>query len=274
MPLVCRPQALISWNGEDVRRQACPGPGLPCALSRHDEPKLTNFATMASAASINLQRYNGAPLPEGVESVAWPAILGVVISFALIVLLRARFDREWQLTVWSWGDIRRVWKRLPNESARSGGVLISHMIGWSAWGMAGATWWHAAPLMGFGRGLLMGAAAFGLRALSTAFGRWLTGESEVFENSAELDRHLRSGLAALFALGILGLAIREPHAQGWAASAHNLLWIWAGWLVIKWFRGLQLMFHRRIAIGWGIAYLCTLEITPTIVLAMKGLGEW
>jgi hypothetical protein len=217
------------------------------------------------------QGYEGDLRPAGLDESAWPVMAGAVLAVALFIILRHRFDREWQLTLWTWGDIRRVWKRLPNESSRTGGVIISHVMGWLAWGLAGACWWHQEPLQGAGNGLLFGAGAWVLRQTSFGFGKWLTRASEVIDNFAELDRHLRTGLTALFVVGILGLAIREPVETGWHAEVVGLVWIWPAWLIIKWIKGIQLLMYRRVDIGWGIAYLCTLEITPAIVIAMKGM---
>lgn len=235
-------------------------------------PNLPELRPMLRVIARSQAAFDGDLRPAELDDAAWPVLAGALLYAILFVILRNRFDREWQLTLWSWGDIRRVWKRLPNESARTGGVIISHVMGWFAWGLAGACWWHETPLQGAGNGLLFGSMAWVLRQTGFAFGKWLTRANEAIDNYAELDRHLRTGLTAMLVIGILGLAIREPVETGWHAHVATLVWIWPAWLIIKWMKGVQLLIYRRVDIGWGIAYLCTLEITPSIVIAMKGMG--
>ena len=217
--------------------------------------------------------FEGTPLPDGLGMLALPAFVGVLIALGLLSILRWNFLREWQLTLWTWGDIRRVWKRIPDESARTGGVILSHGVGLLGWGIAGSCLWNDEPWMGMGRGLAVGAAVWILRGVSIPFGKWLTLERELFDDFAELERHSRTGLVVLLSAGVLAIAIWRPTAQGWLEVSASVLWIWGAWLVIKWLRSVQLLFFRRVDIGWGIAYICTLEIVPAVALGIKVM-QW
>lgn len=217
-------------------------------------------------------QFDGQPLPSGIEEVSGPASLALVLSGLLIVILRNRFEREWHLILWTWIDIQRVWKRLPNESARSGGIILSQLIGFMAWAILGSILWPEHPWKGLSYGFLTGMAVGLVRGLGQVFGKWLTQEHETLDNHAELDRHMRTALTVVLGLGIALLALRFPTEMGWKEHISSVVYIWFGWLIIKWLKCLQLVLHRRVAIGWGIAYLCTLEITPTIALVVKGLG--
>lgn len=217
-------------------------------------------------------QFDGQPLPSGIQEVSGPAMLGLVLSGLLIVILRNRFEREWHLTLWTWIDIQRVWKRLPNESARSGGIMLSHLIGFMAWAILGSILWPESPWKGLSYGFLTGLTVGLARRLGQTFGKWLTREHEVLDNHAELDRHMRTALTVVLGLGIVFMALRFPNEMGWKEHIPSAVFIWLGWLIIKWLKCIQLLLHRRVRIGWGIAYLCTLEITPTVALVVKGLG--
>ena len=217
--------------------------------------------------------FEGTPLPEGLGVVALPAFVGVLLALGLLTVLRWNFLREWQLTLWTWGDIRRVWKRIPDESARTGGVILSHGVGLIGWGIAGSCFWNQMPWVGMGRGMALGAGVWVLRTLSIPFGKWLTLERELFDDFAELERHSRTGLVVLLSLGVLGIAVGYPTAGGWLEMSGSVLWIWGAWLVTKWLRSIQLLFFRRVDIGWGIAYICTLEIAPAVALGIKAM-QW
>ena len=73
--------------------------------------------------------FEGMPLPMSPLHVyalpLWICVFGVGAT----ALLRVQFDREWALTMWTAYQIKRVWQRLADESARTGGTLTSHAIG-------------------------------------------------------------------------------------------------------------------------------------------------
>ena len=84
--------------------------------------------------------FEGMPLPISPLHVyalpLWICVFGVGAT----ALLRVQFDREWALTMWTAYQIKRVWQRLADESARTGGTLTSHAIGLLAWALLGSLW--------------------------------------------------------------------------------------------------------------------------------------
>lgn len=214
--------------------------------------------------------YDGQLLPLTTYDFFTPLLACMISGLALTVLLRTRFDREWKLTLWTVYRIKRVWQRLADESARTGGTLTSHLMGISAWGIMGSAWaiYHATSeldqlMRGMWVGLLIGAVTLILRHLAAALGGWITLTPEATQRGAEIDRHMRNWL--LWILIVVSLfwmnrgIIFEERIQIW----HSLLMCWWLWLGLKWMRQLQSILHERLHFGWGIAYICTFEIGPT-----------
>ena len=95
---------------------------------------------------------------------------------------------------------------------------------------------------------------------------WVTLEREAVERGFEVDRHMRNWLLwALIALVVWELAQFngfENRGEMWS----HVCAVWWVWLGLKWLRQFQSVVKKRLHIGWGIAYICTLEIGPSLLL--------
>ncbi len=246
--------------------------------------------------------FDGTPLlspghPNG--AVPWVAFGAIWLG---TLLLRHLFKREWTWTGYAFFNPRLLWGRSLSESGKTAGMLASHFMGimpfgillWAhvtthaaaharaadssstLWGQSiglPAAWVHAWANDATGwsalvTGLALGVMALGLRLMAALVGGWVTQLPEVCRMQTETDRLLRNGLAwAVAAVLLIGFidARGIPDAT-WCA--HAVGWVWCGFLALKWVRLLQLIRIQSIPIGWGIAYLCTVEIVPTGLLAM------
>lgn len=246
--------------------------------------------------------FDGTPLlspghPNG--AVPWVAFGAIWLG---TLLLRHLFKREWTWTGYAFFKPRLLWGRSLSESGKTAGMLASHFMGimpfgillWAhvtahaaaharaadssstLWGQSiglPAAWVHAWANDATGwsalvTGLALGVMALGLRLMAALVGGWVTQLPEVCRMQTETDRLLRNGLAwAVAAVLLIGFidARGIPDAT-WCA--HAVGWVWCGFLALKWVRLLQLIRIQSIPIGWGIAYLCTVEIVPTGLLAM------
>jgi hypothetical protein len=218
--------------------------------------------------------FEGTPLPiaplEVLSVTVWIALCGL----AATVMLRSRFEREWALTLWSAAQIKRVWQRLADESARTGGTLTSHLIGVIAWAILGSLWGlkHSDVLdpmahwIGAGWGALLGLATLILRHVGGAVGALVTLERESVERGFEVDRHMRNWWFWILCVFILfELTQHTGFAQRKVVWEH-VISLWWIWLSLKWLRQLQSIAHKRLHFGWGIAYICTFEIGPALWL--------
>ncbi len=218
--------------------------------------------------------YEGLPLPISPLHVyslpLWICALGIGAT----ALLRVQFDREWALTMWTAYQIKRVWQRLADESARTGGTLTSHSIGIICWALLGSLWGVNTSktiatevavngaIWGGGLGLI----TLITRRIGGWIGSWVTLEEEAIQRGFEVDRHMRNWLLWL----LISLVIWElTHFNGFedrGETWQHVCTFWWVWLVIKWTRQFQSVLNERLHIGWGIAYICTLEIGPSLVL--------
>lgn len=218
--------------------------------------------------------FEGTPLPLATLDVLIVSIWMGVVGAVATVVLRSRFEREWALTLWSGYQITRVWQRLADESARTGGTFTSHIMGIVAWAMLGSFWGltQAEVLdiqqvwISTGWAALLGLGALLLRHLAGAVGAFITLEREAVERGFEVDRHLRNWwLWLLMALLIWEMTRNTGFEQRESIWQHTVL-LWWGWLIVKWLRQLQSIGHKRLHFGWGFAYLCTFEFGPAVWL--------
>lgn len=227
--------------------------------------------------------FEGSPIPLDtaivIAPLLWVFLAGIIASAAL----KWRFNREWNLTVWSAYRMQRVWQRMPDEAARTGGTLISHFLGCLQWGIGGGVWalGNALPdtasqqtvWAGIGWGALLGLCILISRQLAGLIGAWMTLEHEAMQRGLEADRHLRVWLMWVLMAGLICAVIRNPAYTVDACSLLESIWtIWIGWMIVKWLRVMQLVFLMRLHFGWGIAYLCTFEIGPTWILFDRAFG--
>lgn len=200
----------------------------------------------------------------------WIAFAGLCAT----AVLRVQFEREWALTMWSAHNIKRVWQRLADESARTGGTLTSHTMGILAWALLGSlwgiehseTWGDGTAVKGAWMGAGLGLTTLISRQLAGWIGAWVTLEREAVERGFELDRHMRNWLLWIliaFVFWELGQFEGFAHRAEMGNHAAVVWWVWLG---LKWVRQIQSLLHKRLQIGWGIAYICTLEIGPSVLL--------
>lgn len=218
--------------------------------------------------------FEGLPLPMAplhvYELPLWIAFAGLCAT----AVLRVQFEREWALTLWSAYNIKRVWQRLADESARTGGTFTSQSMGIIAWALLGslwgiehaATWGDGTAAKGAWMGAGLGVITIISRQIAGWIGAWVTLEREAVERGFEVDRHMRNWLLWIliaFVFWELGQFEGFEHRAEMGRHAATVWWVWLG---LKWVRQFQSLLHKRLQIGWGIAYICTLEIGPSLLL--------
>jgi hypothetical protein len=191
----------------------------------------------------------------------------------LTVWLRWAFPREWQLLLWSGTRPSRTWCRRLDEAPRTGGVVLSHVIGLLMWPVFGvlleSQWQFNAALIPDGdqpwdsllRWSAIGFVVFLANQCHRYFGTWLTLLHDTVERALEWQRHYRVWTAWTLTLGIVPVVF-HPLLD----SLLPLAMLAGALIIFKWLRLLQLVFVMRLPVLWGIAYICTLEIAPTILL--------
>lgn len=218
--------------------------------------------------------FEGMPLPISPLDVYTLPLWICAFGMGATALLRVQFDREWALTMWTAYQIKRVWQRLADESARTGGTLTSHAMGILTWALLGSLWGvntsETSAVEAAGNGAMWG-ASLGLitlvsRQVGGWIGAWVTLEREAIERGFEVDRHMRNWLLwAMTALVVWELTQFngfENRGEMWS----HVCTVWWVWLGLKWLRQFQSVLNKRLHIGWGIAYICTLEIGPSLLL--------
>jgi len=217
--------------------------------------------------------FEGHLIPHASYNLLAAVICCVGLGLGATVLLRIRCEREWSLTIWTSYKINRVWQRLADESARTGGTLTSFVMGLLAWCLLGSAWslnhvdeTLSGLWLGMGYGSLVGLGTLFCRSAAALFGGWITLAFESTRRGLEIDRHMRNWL--LWLLMILSILQLSQNIQ---FQGRELLWdqailIWGIWLLLKWLRQVQSVLHNGLHFGWGIVYICTFEIGPTILL--------
>lgn len=218
--------------------------------------------------------FEGQPLPlSAIEVLATPLFLAM-IGLVATALLRLRFQREWTLTVWTAYQIKRVWQRLADESARTGGTITSHALGLICWALLGSFWEfqtlsEPSPHWGWtgaGWGILLGCCTLLTRHIGGWIGAWVTLEEEAVQRGFEVDRHMRNWLLWLLIAWLVWEAGQNIGFNEREVIWSHLLWVWFFWLALKWIRQIQSIAQKRLHFSWGIAYICTLEIGPSYLL--------
>ena len=102
---------------------------------------------------------------------------------------------------------------------------------------------------------------------------WMAEAPEATWQHGETDRLLRNVLAALLVVEVLLVAVQSRVAEDVVAGQILILFTFLCFLVLRSFRLLQLFQLSKLSIGWGIAYLCTLELIPSWVL-VSALLAW
>ena len=217
--------------------------------------------------------FEGNPIPHASYDLLIAILASITLGMVATVMLRIRFEREWSLTLWTAYNIKRVWQRLADESARTGGTLTSHALGVFAWCILGSAWSLSQAdysldnlWLGMGYGGLIGVGSLLLRATAAALGGWITSAPAATSRGLEIDRHMRNWLFWLLVILCvfhLGQNIQFDRRHILWSTVVSAWWIW---LSLKWLRQLQSVVHSGLHFGWGIVYICTFEIGPTYLL--------
>lgn len=232
------------------------------------------------------------PSPHVMEvAIPWMAIVWMWI---LTLAMRHLFSREWQLTHYALWKPRLLWGRQMGESSNTAGQLVSHLMGLMPFGITTWLLQQSGKLhqLGFAKpvtpevtgmaldsgstawwlGIGLGGLALLIRSLMGLIGGWVTERPEVTRMQLETDRYMRNHFSGIVSLLIL---VGIVQAQGAFSVTWLLQWIggaWGIWLIWKWLRFLQLIQIQSVPFGWGIAYLCTMEIVPSGVLFFSALS--
>lgn len=235
--------------------------------------------------------FDGTPLPPAPWEDLLPALVLAALSAALFAVLRLGHPGEWALT---WSGLvkpRSMWMGRHGEGGRSAGVGIGHALGVCSWGLIGwaaglapwegpglvllqePRWWGLNLSAGAFYGMALGGLTLPMRWAARQLGGWMAEVPEATWQHGETDRLLRNVLAALLVVEVLLIAVQSRVAEDVVAGQILILFTCLCFLVLRSFRLLQLFQLSKLSIGWGIAYLCTLELIPSWVL-ISALLAW
>lgn len=215
--------------------------------------------------------FDGTPIPPSAYDAAGPLWLVLVVIFGLSAGLRSGFGKEWAC-------ITRAqflpWRDGGTADHREGGTWLVLLLGASGWMLAGTAWLWSRALPGeavewsslatwFG----IGVGTEALRAAGARFGAWLTLREDLLLGMHRMDRRLRVWWTWITALFWVGAVAQLPAAEALRTASGGVVWVWMGWLGVKWGWALVRLIRERVNLGWGFAYLCTLEIIPSAGLA-------
>lgn len=194
--------------------------------------------------------------------------LSLVIGI-LLIWLRHGFPREWRLAGWALTDVRRIWQRSADEAPRTGGVIISHLLGIIA---------VTTILLGCVTALEINMPAYKTLALGSAIGtvtlsyrlftQWIlcffSRTYLISKDQIDIDRHLRTWMAAT--VGALAIVFSLLPQLLMLLGSEVLLLTWGGWTVVRFWRVFQTSKRRLSHFWWRIVYLCALEILPVFFI--------
>ncbi len=229
--------------------------------------------------------FEGTPLPLAPWELLYPGLAGVLLVVGVLAVLRMVHPGEWQLTWSGLINPRAMWFGRHVEGGSTMGIFMSHLLGVLGWGLLGwvasmgssrGPWmtelpfaWDGVPGNGWQGGLVGLAVGLGLIPLRSAarhLGGWMVESREMSWQHAETDRLLRNALTVVLVVEVLVVAVRS-RLDSEVLAARDMYWttfvFFVAWRGI---RLLQMVRLNGLSIGWGFAYLCTLELVPTWVL--------
>ena len=121
-------------------------------------------------------------------------------------------------------------------------------------------------------GIVFGCATLPVRWIVRKAAGWVSEAPEATWQHGETDRLLRSAWTAVAAGLVLLNAVQSRVLEDVEWGQRLVLASYVGFLIWRSFRLLQLMRINSLSIGWGFAYLCTLELIPSWVLISVLLG--
>lgn len=238
-----------------------------------------NHETNSSILSNLREVFEGLPLFLPSHEIYGPVLLFWALGAAATLILRVRFDREWNLTLWTAHRINRVWQRLSDESASTGGAATSHVMGVVSWAIFGGVWAvaqeshlpneSAQVWTGCAGGAALGFITLIARSIGAWIGGWITLKEIAVQRGLETDRHMRNWLLWLLMAAFLIFLVQNPRFEGQLQPLDGMATLWWIWIGLKWLRQLQTVIRSSVHFGWGIAYICTFEIGPTWILYLE-----
>jgi len=155
-----------------------------------------------------------------------------IVNLGLIVWLKHGFPREWRLAGWAFLNVRRIWQRSADEAPRTVlGVLIVFV------------------------------RLFTVGVLS----RFKKLEL-VIKESTDIDRHLRTWMAASVSVIAILLSLLSPLNTD--VGCNLLLSTWLFWSFFRIWRVFQTSINRISRYSFAFVYLCSLEILPTLFIIL------
>ena len=215
--------------------------------------------------------FDGAPIPPSAYDAAGPlwAILAAIIGAT--AALRTGFGREWSCVT---GAQFLPWRDGGTSEHREGGSWLVLLLGVFGWMFAWSAWtWSHGPAntsvawSALGIGLLWGVGTECCRWVGARFGAWLTFRPDLLAGMTRMDRRLRVWWTWGSAVLWLSMVVRFPTAEALQRASEAVVGMWVGWLILKWTWVLIRVVREGVHLGWGFAYLCTLEIIPSASLA-------
>lgn len=190
-----------------------------------------------------------------------------IVNLVLLVWLKHGFPREWRLAGWALLDVRRIWQRSADEAPRTGGVIIAHIQGV----IALATISYAClnnVLQGFALGtIIVFVRLFTVEVLSR-----FNKIELLIKESTDLDRHLRTWLAASVSVIAIFLSLRSQwHSD---MGCNLLLSTWIFWSCFRLWRVFQTSIKRLSRYSFAFVYLCGLEILPTVFIILLVINSF
>lgn len=192
-----------------------------------------------------------------------------ILIGSLLLWLRHGFPREWRLAVWVLSDVKRVWHRSAEETPRTGGVIIAHLLGIIAvstisLGCASALEIDIPTYKFLAAGSALGLITLSFRLLT----RWVLGRFSktqlMSKDQIDIDRHLRTWMSAT----VGGLALVLSLKPQWLSlvGAEGFILTWGLWTLFRFWRIFQTSRRRFSRFWWRITYLCALEILPVLLI--------
>ena len=182
-----------------------------------------------------------------------------IINLGLIVWMKHRFPREWRLAGWAFQKIRRIWQRGADETPRTGGVIVAHIQGVIALAII-----SLGCIDNLLPGLVLGVIIVMVRLSSVEIFRRFKKLELLIKETTDIDRHLRTWMAASVSLIAIVLALRPQFNT--EVGTYLLLFTWMFWSLFRFLRVFQTSLKRLSRFSLAIMYLCALEIFPAVFI--------
>ena len=184
-----------------------------------------------------------------------------IVNLGLIVWLKHGFPREWRLAGWAFLNVRRIWQRSADEAPRTGGVIIAHFQGI----LALATISYAC-INNFLQGFVLGVLIVFVRLFTVGVLSRFKKLELVIKESTDIDRHLRTWMAASVSVIAILLSLLSPLNTD--VGCNLLLSTWLFWSFFRIWRVFQTSINRISRYSFAFVYLCSLEILPTLFIIL------